>query len=173
MLHLRAIEDGDLPLLRAWLNREHVKKWFELPERNIYSADWLYEVERRFDEFSWLTHLIIESDGRPIGFCVYYDCFDAKEDWYGPTAKGEAYGIDYLIGEPDFVGKGFGKETVRLLIKKIKSETRAARIVAQPDPENHASRAVLKANGFMPDQNKGCFELRLNRPFDRPTQAQR
>ena len=35
-----------------------------------------------------------------------------------------SYGIDYLIGEEAYLGKGFGKEIVTLLVRKVFSFSR-------------------------------------------------
>lgn len=41
MLELRMLEDGNLPLVEGWLNKKHVKRWYEIPRLNITIDDWM------------------------------------------------------------------------------------------------------------------------------------
>jgi len=156
-LTLKPVEDSDIRQIEIWLNTPHVKKWFEIPEQGVYLTDWLNEVIQRNGEYSWINYFILQSEGQPIGFALYYDCWDAQEEWYNIPAKGETYSIDYLIGDAHNTGKGYGKEMIRLLINKIKQNTTAKSIIVQPDNKNDASCGVLLANGFIFDKEKNYF----------------
>ncbi|MDU1903329.1 MAG: GNAT family N-acetyltransferase [Dysgonomonas sp.] len=158
-LMLVPVEESDIRQIEIWLNKEHVKNWFERPEHELYLTDWLDEVKKRDNEFSWINYFIVRLDDQPIGFALYYDCWDAKEEWYEIKAKGEIYSMDYLIGEPSYVGKGYGKEMIGLLIKTIKQNSTAKGIIVQPDTRNHSSCGVLLSNGFIFDKDKNYFTL--------------
>ncbi|WP_165042795.1 GNAT family N-acetyltransferase [Dysgonomonas sp. ZJ709] len=160
-LTLLPVEDSDIKQIEIWLNKDHVKKWFEIPEHNVYLNDWLAEVSKRNEEFSWINYFIVQLDGQPIGFALYYDCRDAKEEWYEIEAKGEMYSIDYLIGETFYIGKGYGKEMIRLLAEKIKQNSTAKSIIVQPDSKNHSSCGVLISNGFIFDKDKDYYILQI------------
>jgi hypothetical protein len=73
---IRPLVDTDYELFKTWLYKAHVLKWYHDTE------DWLKEVRERSREFSFLHHFIVYKGDEPIGFCQYYDCFDAKELWY-------------------------------------------------------------------------------------------
>lgn len=152
-LVLRPVDDADLGLLASWLNREHVLKWFHNAD------DWLHEINERHNRFSWITHYIVMDGAVPVGFCQYYDCYDARtfEDWYNVARPGDAFSIDYLIGDETRLGKGYGKEIVNLLSNAIAATGNARRIIVQPDKENHASRHVLLANGYVYDEELGYY----------------
>jgi RimJ/RimL family protein N-acetyltransferase len=143
-LSLRPFADADIPLFSRWLEQDYIRKWYTDPE------DWLHEVSHRQDEFCWLYHFIVTLDGAAIGFCQYYDCYHANtlEDWYEVTTPGETYSIDYLIGEPAYVGKGYGKEIVRQLTEMVRA-TGVKEIIVNPEAENQPSNHVLLANGFI------------------------
>ncbi|MDR1759759.1 MAG: GNAT family N-acetyltransferase, partial [Fibrobacter sp.] len=96
----------------------------------------------------FIKHFIVKHNSVKIGFCQYYDCFAAKEEWYEIDKPNQTYSIDYLIGEEDFLNKGYGKEIVKQLIEKIKAEN-GKEIVVQPDQENTSSQKILLANGFV------------------------
>lgn len=40
MLELRLFNDSDMPLVKVWLNKEHVKRWYEIPRMGITIDDW-------------------------------------------------------------------------------------------------------------------------------------
>jgi len=146
MLKLRLLNDNDLPLMENWLNKDHVKQWYEVPEECSID-DWLDEIKGRNDEFQFLTHMIVLQNDHPIGFCQYYKCTDSDEDW-GTLPIAGSYCIDYLIGEELYLGKGLGKELVNQLVKEIFSLPDARRVVADIDEDNKASGKVLLASGF-------------------------
>ena len=99
----------------------------------------------------------MEHAGKPIGFCQYYACKDSEELWEGYTALGGSYSIDYMIGETDCLGKGFGKMIVAQLTDRIALHPDAKRIVVQPEPENKASCGLLLSCGFVLDTEKEIY----------------
>jgi RimJ/RimL family protein N-acetyltransferase len=70
------------------------------------------------------------------------------------------YSIDYLIGEPEYLRKGYGKEMVRLLRERL-SDLGVKCVVAQPDKNNTSSRNVLEANGY---KNYGEYYALMLKP---------
>ena len=137
--------------MEAWLNKEHVKRWYGDPN------DWLIEVKGRNDKFEFIKHFIALYDDTPIGFCQYYACSDANEDWYGKIPLMGTYSIDYLIGEENYLGKGLGKAIIDLLIKNVFSLVDSERIIVQPDKENKASCNSLLSNGFIFDADNNVY----------------
>ena len=155
---LRPFFDGDIALVKDWLTEPHVAEWYKHPEH------WISELEKRREEFSFLTHFIVEYEGAAIGFCQYYDCFFSQEHevwnetWHVGEKAGEVFSIDYLIGEKDYLGKGYGKEIVRLLTEKVRV-LGVKRIIVQPEKENTASRHVLLANRYKDNGEDFAIEL--------------
>jgi aminoglycoside 6'-N-acetyltransferase len=145
-LLLRRLCDCDVPLMESWVHAGHVAPWFGRPE------EWLHEIRNRHGEFSFLTHFIAEFDGKPIGFCQYYDCFHAKkyEDWPFVTALGETFSLDFLIGEPEYLGRGLGNAMIAGLLDILRNAG-AKSVAVHPDEKNEASRRVFLANGFVHD----------------------
>lgn len=156
MIYLRNMNQDDLPKFKEWLYAPHVAKWYHHP------LDWIEEVEKQDREFRWIHHYIVE-EGRPVGFCQYYACTDSEELWEGYTEMGGSYSIDYLIGEPDLLRKGIGRQIVEKLTEKIKQHDDAERIVVEPEPENKASCGLLLSCGFVFDAEKGIYVLGLEK----------
>ena len=144
-------------MLTAWLHKDCILKWYHDP------AAWLSEVAGRHGEFSWIRHYVVMDSETPIGFCQYYDCYDGKdfEGWYTVTRREDTFSIDYLIGDEAYLGKGYGKEIVRVLTEHIRHTENARQIIVQPDGDNDASNGVLLANGYAYDEQGKYYCKRL------------
>ena len=153
-LSLRSVEDSDIAQLRIWLNNEHVLKWYH------DANEWLNEINERHGAFNFLNHFIVLNNNMPIGFCQFYDCNDAQEDWYTVNSPGRFFSIDYFIGDKALLGRGYGKKIVKLLVSKIQELSDTAQIIVQPETDNKASCGVLVANNFVFDNDKGYFILK-------------
>ncbi len=159
MFVLRKFEDEDMAVMKKWLEKEYVSKWFG------DASEWLYEIEHRNDEFDFIKHFIVEEKGMPVGFCQYYDwkkAFDAE----GPSEPDGTYGIDYMIGEEHLLGKGLGKELVKLICDKvIEDEPNAIQLIADPTIEeervNVTSIKVLETNGFKYNKETAVYKKQL------------
>ena len=158
MFKLRTFQDNDLQLLDKWLHQRYIEKWFDVPGVCTLD-DWLYEAKNRHSEFKWITYFIALLEDFPVGFCLYYKCKDAKEDWYGDVSLEGTYSIDYLIGEEICLGKGIGKRMIAQLAEMIFTHENAKKIIVQPDKDNAASCNVLLANGFTFDRTTNIYEI--------------
>ena len=147
-LTLRPLIDNDIALMERWLYAPHVAKWYKHPDH------WLNELRERRGEFSFLTHFIAEFEDVPIGFCQYYDCFYAQQhevwndQWHVGDGQGKIFSIDYLIGEPDYLRRGFGKEMIAQMLVMLRNAG-AKTVIVEPEKDNTASNRALEANGFI------------------------
>ena len=148
MLDFRLLNDSDIPLVEIWLNEEHVKRWYEIPVLGITINNWLSELKEHKGEFQWITYLIVLWQDRPIGLCLYYKCEDSSDEDFGTLPLADSYGIDYLIGEKSYLGKGLGKEIITLLVDRIFSLPYAQRVTADIDKNNKVSENALLSCGF-------------------------
>lgn len=85
---------------------------------------------------------------KPIGFCQYYKAEDSKNEDFGTFPISDSYGIDYLIGEKAYLGKGHVKGIIVLILNTIFAFPDAERVTADIDKENRASENVLLSCGF-------------------------
>lgn len=152
-LYIRELKDSDIELFTSWLKKDYILKWYENP------SDWLNEVENRDDEFKFIKHYIVMYDDIPIGFCQYYDCYYAKEEWYDVKNPNSLFSIDYLIGEEEYLNKGYGKAIISILTNNIKHNTSAKQIVVQPEKENIPSNKALLSVGYVYNQKRGYYVL--------------
>ena len=150
-IKLRVFRDEDIGLFKKWLYNTHVARWYHEP------LDWIYEVEKRNSEFIWLHHYIVEHEDKPIGFCQFYEYYNSGETWHGDIDVDGTYSIDYMIGEPNYLSKGLGKQIIRDLVLKISNHTNAKRVIVQPEKENKSSCGVLLSCGFEFDNKNEIY----------------
>ncbi len=148
MLQMRLLHDDDIPLVAFWLNEEHVKRWFEVPNLGITIHDWISEIKEHKGAFQWITYLIVLWQDHPIGLCLYYRCVDSSGEDFGTLPLAGSYGIDYLIGEKSYLGRGLGKRIITMLVDRIFSLPDAQRVTADIDKNNKASEKALLSCGF-------------------------
>jgi len=118
-------------------------KWYTDTE------DWLKEVSSA--EYDFIHHFIVADEENPFGFCQYYDYSLGGEDCHGKIDIKDTYSIDYLIGEKEYLGKGYGTKIVKELTNKVFEDTTAKQIIVQPEKDNAASRNTLLSAGYSYD----------------------
>ena len=132
----------DLPLVKEWLARPHVREWWGDPDEQfgLVSGDM---NEPAMDQY------IVSHDGVPLG---YIQCYRLT-DWnicFGPQPEGTR-GIDQMIGVSGMIGQGHGSGFIRAFIEDLLASG-TPRVVVDPDPANaRAIRAYEKA-GFAKDK---------------------
>lgn len=144
---LRAMTRGDLTAVARWLAEEHVRRWWhQQGEPTLEAVSARYGP--RIDGTSTTRMWVAEVNGRSIGFVQDYRVAD-HPDYALLTAAPAAIGVDYAIGEPDWVGRGHG---VRLLwawmLKARRRFPDAPTYFAAPDHRNTASLRMLQKAGF-------------------------
>ena len=153
-LNLVKITDEDIILVEQWLQKEYIKKWYDPID------EWINEMQNRNGEYGFIRHFIVKVNSLKVGFCQYYDCFNAQESWYKINKQKYTYSIDYLIGEENYLNKGYGKEIIRQLIEKVKTEG-GKEIIVQPEMENVRSKKALLTNGFEYSERKKYYWKKL------------
>jgi aminoglycoside 6'-N-acetyltransferase len=177
----RRLTPTDFPLLASWLAQPHVRRWWNhefTPEA----------VERDFGPTARGEEpgedLLVFADGEPFGLIQRCRLADYPEY----TAElvelidlpGEAASIDYLVGDPERVGRGLGSAMIRLMIARTwQDHPRADCVVVPVAAANRASwRALEKAGmhriaeGAMTPDNPADdgyqYVYRIDRPIGLP-----
>jgi aminoglycoside 6'-N-acetyltransferase len=139
----RAMSADDLPLVRRWLAKPHVREWWGDPREQFALVSEDLEDEA-MDQF------IVETADRPFAYLQCYDPLAWPEGGLGAQPEGTR-GIDQFIGEAAMMGRGHGSAFIRLFTEAL-LQTGSPRIVTDPDPDNaRAIRAYEKA-GFARDK---------------------
>jgi aminoglycoside 6'-N-acetyltransferase len=135
-----------LPLLTRWLQAPHVRAFWDDGERDEAAVRATY-FQPGDDE----PGFVFRVEGRAAGFLQRERVGPGHEflPWAHPD--GETWGVDLLIGEPDFTGRGLGPQVIRAFVAHLRAERPGARrVLIDPSPANvRAVRASVRA-GFLP-----------------------
>jgi aminoglycoside 6'-N-acetyltransferase len=146
---VRLLEREDLPLLREWLARPHVEKWWREPY-DVASVEAAYGP--MIDRTDPTEGFIALRQGRPIGFIQRYRLEDYPE-WQRAIAPGvgttRGLGIDYLIGDEAMTGRGLGPEMIAAMVDRSWEDfPDVPVIVVDVLQDNRASWRALERAGF-------------------------
>jgi diamine N-acetyltransferase len=104
--YLRPLEREDLPLLRRWANDPEIRGITgEVTPMSQAAADEFYEKVRTDRDRVWFV-IVVKEGHRMIGECGLLRMFPA---W-------RTTDLSIIIGEKAAWGKGYGTETIRLLL---------------------------------------------------------
>ena len=136
----------DLPLVWEWLQRPHVKPWWD--ERETYEKlveDYLPSIEGSEPTDLYVAVL----DDAPIGSIQTYLVSDHPEYAALVEVGDGVAGVDLLIGEEELTGQGVGTEMLRRFVDEIvfAAPTTIA-CIAGPETTNTASIRAFEKAGF-------------------------
>lgn len=104
-------------------------------------------------------------EGKTAWF-VYEKCSGEPIGFAGFRQIGEGVYEDTGIAlGPEFVGRGYGKELLRLLTEIAKQKHGAHRFVASCHSENHASRGMILGCGFHFTHQENRIDQRDGAPY--------
>lgn len=167
MIELTRLTRDDLPLLFVWRRREHVERWWRGPETYEQIVEhYLPAIEGREPS----DHYLIVLDGRPIGMIQTYLVSDHPE-WARVIDAGEGVaGVDLLIGEEEFTGRGIGPRVLVTFTREVVfARPGTTACVATVEEANRGSWRAFEKAGFrrVRDVEEDGIPHRLMR-LDRP-----
>jgi aminoglycoside 6'-N-acetyltransferase len=136
VIEFRPFDESDLPLLRTWLEREHVRRWWREPIEYELAED----MSGRF---------VILVDGRPAGMIQSYGAE-----------------VDLFIGEEELTGQGLGPRVLSRFVREVvfaRPQTDAC--IATVEEANRRSWRAFEKAGFrhVGDVEEGGLPHRLMR----------
>jgi aminoglycoside 6'-N-acetyltransferase len=139
----------DLPMLATWLDAPHVKRWWPDPS-DLASVTSKYAAMSEGRDST--QGFLILRDDLAVGFIQSYRIAD-EPDWARAVAVAvdgrDAVGIDYLIGVPEWTGRGLGTTAITAFVATLWDRypgTRSVVVAVQQD--NVASWRALERAGF-------------------------
>jgi aminoglycoside 6'-N-acetyltransferase len=132
-------------MLSRWLAAPHVTQWW--PGASGGDA-----VEQRFgprvDGTEPTEVFLVEVDKKPVGFVQRYRQSDYPE-WDRAARVDNAIGIDYLIGEVEYIGAGIASEAIRQATgQAFWDYPDVGAVCAVPQQANIGSWRALEKAGF-------------------------
>lgn len=144
---LRLMTEDELPLMVEWLSRPHVSEWFHDHPATLEAVTEKYKP--RIDGTSLTKVFTVVVDSKPIGMVQAYQVHDYPE-YADSIGIDEAIGVDLFIGEPDYLGKGYGRDILEAFVDSTAREhfEDAQLVVASPSINNPGSIKAFEAAGF-------------------------
>lgn len=135
----RPLTADDLPLVRSWLVRPHVARWWgEIGQE-------MAEIEAILTDPHVEAFLML-LDGRPVGYFQHYDP-NAEPDHPFRGEPAGTLGLDLSIGEADLTGRGHGSAFLKTFAAQAFARG-VPRLVTDPHPDNAASIRAFEKAGF-------------------------
>lgn len=142
----RLLNRLDFPLFATWLGKQHIQRWW-------HEQATVKHVEEKYgpsvDGTAKTTIYIIEADTIPIGMIQIYWLRDYP-DHVESVKMSEAVGIDLFIGDPRYVGKGYGSVIISTFVNNIVKDeySKAVAVIADPSIDNFVSVRTFEKTGF-------------------------
>ncbi len=148
MITFKPLTPADYPLLLDWLQRPHVKQWWDDGDDTVgkVAAHYGGDEEPRF---------LMLHNTTPIGYIQYYLLDDG------------AAGIDLFIGEEQFLNRGVGTAAMRAFIKLIVERHNPLYFIIDPSPDNQRAIRCYEKVGFhyyateINDKGEPAYMMRL------------
>ena len=145
MFTFKPFREEHLSLFRQWLNQPHVKEfWQETEDDEKLKTKFITELPNR-----GVHSYIIQLDGKNIGYIQYYNTQKVGGGWWENEKPG-TFGVDLLIGDPAYVGKGLGSKIIKEFIAFMKAEEKSIQsFIIDPDPKNKRAIRAYEKVGFV------------------------
>lgn len=145
----RPMSRADLPMLFEWLRQPHVAEWWRDVPPDLVAVE--EEYGACIDGEDPTELFVVVYEGRDIGMAQRY-LLEDEPAWSRALENSviiaDAAGMDYLIGEPDVVGRGVGTAMATAFAAGIFDWRPVARIVVNVDQANVASWRMLEKAGI-------------------------
>lgn len=116
MIAFRPLALDDLPAFAEWLNRPHLREFYQRTPISPAEVADKYGPSIR-GEKPTRCHLAL-LDGRPFGYLQCYR-IAAYPEWAATISEDRGIGVDLFIAEPELIGRGFGKRMLGLYLKDV------------------------------------------------------
>ncbi len=143
MISFKPLAVTDLELLVNWLNKPHVKAWWD----DNLTAEQIREKYRGRMGDQTTYGFIIYFNEKPLGFIQYYYANRVGEGWWPEEVEGTV-GIDQYIGEEAYINRGYGSLIIKTFVTKLLDHPRIKKIIVDVDPNNLRAIRCYEKVGF-------------------------
>ena len=138
---------ADLPLMRCWLERPHMREWWGEPETELGYIRDMIEGRDTTQPF------IFSVEGEPVGYIQCWFVGDhqnatwiADHPWLAELPS-DAVGVDLSIGDPGKLSQGIGSAALRAFAERLVNQGYRT-IIIDPDPNNGRAVRAYERAGF-------------------------
>ena len=146
-ISFRPLALSDIDDLFVWLNRPHLRRFFQKQPISRDEVEAKYGPRIRGDDPT-RSHLAL-CEGRPFGYLQCYRLADYP-DWANVIDSPDGIGVDLAILEPSMLRRGFGQEMLAAYLRDIAFPLfpREHRCFIAHETDNRAAIACSRAVGF-------------------------
>jgi len=162
-ISFRALSEEDLPQLTAWLNRPHLRRFYQLEPTTLDQVRSKYGPRLRGEVPTRSSLALLE--GSAFGYLQCYRNADWP-DWQALVGTTEGISIDLFIADPALIGRGLGRRMLSGYVELVAFPAYPAerKCWIGHELENVAARACSEAAGFAPvreyvEDGKPCLLL--------------
>jgi len=149
----------DYSLLEKWLNNPSVLEYYEGCDRP-YTRDMVVAKFRpRVLKLSSTVPCIIQRGDAEIGYIQYTRLAQEDKVGFGFDTVEEIFGMDIFIGETHLWDKGIGSIAVALMLKTLREDQHADRVIIDPHVDNSRAIRCYEKCGFRKLQVLHNYEL--------------
>jgi RimJ/RimL family protein N-acetyltransferase len=143
----RPLRRADFPATIRWNHGSHAAPWFAGEPRTVAEVEAHYGPCIDGTEPTRID--VLEVNGRASGYLQRYRVRD-HPDYRAAVGNDDAIAIDFIIGEPDLVGRGLGPRVIRHYVDDVvrRAYPEASRVISTPHPANERSIRALEKAGF-------------------------
>jgi aminoglycoside 6'-N-acetyltransferase len=147
-LNFRPLTKADFELFARWIGRPYVQKWWKEPATVEHVAK---EYGACTDGDLTTRVYVVQAGAKPIGIIQVFKLASYPE-WDKVLAVPGAISIDYLIGEEDYIGRGYGTRMIKQFIDTVARPLYpdASGVATSAEVGNAPSLGALAKAGFEP-----------------------
>ncbi len=151
-ISFRKVEfERDVDMIHTWMTEDHVHPFWNL---NIPIDKFREHLKKALND-DHHTLFIGCLDDVPMSYWeAYWVKGDVLEKMYGAAPHDQ--GVHLLIGDKEFLGKGYSLPLLREMVRFQFQDERTEKVMAEPDIRNEKMIHVFKKCGFEPN---GSVEL--------------
>lgn len=144
----RPLTRADLPDVLRWHQAAHAAPWFDHEPQDLAGTEHEYGPAIEGAEPTAMHAILL--NGRAIGYMQHYLLSSYPDYQLALGIYDDAAGIDYIIGDEAFVGRGFGPQIIRQYVQEIvlPAYPGISSVISSPSPENARSLRALEKAGF-------------------------
>lgn len=146
-MRFKPVRPSDISLLSNWFEAPHVKRFYDS------GCQTPADLSAKYGSHNPVSRNIAYLNDTPFG---YIQSYPINSSLSHPTGK--TVGIDLFIGEPDFLGKGYGKEMLKAFISLQPHDVE--RIILDPANDNARAISLFRQYGFQERSGVMCIDIR-------------
>lgn len=155
-IHFEQVTDAHISTILNWLAEPHVMAFWD--NSDAHKDDILNFVSGRIEPSLYcdgkFVYWIASFDNQP--FAMFMTIQETGEDDIGDeklshlSKTGHTYGLDYMIGNPQFLGKGYGAKTLAAFLDFIRLDydPKADTFLIDPASDNPRAKHIYEKAGF-------------------------